>query len=484
MTDALLTPAARRFVAAMARAVAPDGGRLDRRFRQMLRARGYHAAEIRALLAITPAAASRLRSLSQFLEQVQYNGRRLAKLNVQPAAVDEVLHEFGGLLDSLLEDRFQPAREQLYLSTTLELNSAYYQVREAEARAFFDLVRAQAESTSLENLLERFVRILTHTFRARAGHLLLLDRPASGKLARPLYMERGQPEERLLALPELRGRYASYWSFPMGQVALLQFGFAVRYPWLPRELDLLNAVAERCQGAIEKARLEAENRRLDAEARCAEEDERRRIGRELHDEAGQLLLLLRLELEMMERQAPDQMRSRVAEARRIAERTVDEIRRIVAALSPAVLERLGLKAALRQLGARFRRLHPAGLRLRISGSWEALPRQTQEVIYRVSQESLQNIAKHSQATHVNLSLREADKSIRLSVADNGAGFSAETAPGKPMSFGLAGMQERARLLGGKLNVRSQPGKGVAVRLVLPKDSATVVVHGKNTRTLN
>ena len=484
MTDALLTPGARRFVARMARVIAPDAGRLDRRFRQMLRARGYHAAQIRAFLAITPAAASRLRSLSQFLEQVRYNGRRLAKLNVQPAAVDEGLREFGGLLDSLLEGRFQPAREQLYLSTTLELSSAYYQVREAEAQAFFGLVRAEAESTGLEDLLERFVLILTRTFRARAGHLLLLRRPASGKLARPLYVERGKLEERLLALSELRGRYASYWSFPMGHVALLQFGFDVRYPWLPRELDLLNAAAERCQAAIEKVRLEAENRRLDAEARQAEEDERRRIGRELHDEAGQLLLLLRLELEMMERQAPDQMRSRVAEARRIAERTVDEIRRIVAALSPAVLERLGLKAALRQLGARFRRLHPAGLRLRISGCWEALPRQTQEVIYRVSQESLQNIAKHSQATHVNLSLREADKSIRLSVADNGAGFSAEAAPGKPMSFGLAGMQERARRLGGKLNVRSHAGKGVVVQLELPKDSATVVVHGKNTRTLN
>ena len=484
MTDALLTAAARRFVAALARAVAPDAGRLDRRFRQMLRARGHNAAQIRAFLAITPAAASRLRSLSQFLEHVQYNGRRLAKLNVQPAAVDEVLREFDGLLDSLLEDRFQPAREQLYLSTTLELSRAYYQVREEEAQAFFGLVRAQAESTSLDDLLERFVRILTSTFRARAGHLLLLDRPAIGKLAKPLYIERGKPDERLLAVSELRGRYASYWSFPMGQVALLQFGFAVRYPWLPRELDLLNAAAERCQGAIEKARLEAENRRLEAVARQAEEDERRRIGRELHDEAGQLLLLLRLELEMMERQAPHKMRPLVAEARRIAERTVDEIRRIVAALSPAVLERLGLEAALRQLGARFRKLHPAGLRLRISGCWEVLPRQTLEVIYRVSQESLQNIAKHSQATHVNLSLREADKSIRLSVADNGAGFSAEAAAGKPMSFGLAGMRERARLLGGTLNVCGRQGKGVAVELVLPKDSATAVVHGKNTRTLN
>lgn len=484
MTDALLTPAARRFVAAMARAIAPDAGRLDRRFRKILRARGYNAAQIRAFLAITPAAAARLRSLSQFVEQVQYNGRRLAKLNVQSEAVGQVLREFGGLLDSLLEKRFQPAREQLYLSTTLELSSAYCQVREAEAQALFGLVRAEAESTGLEDLLERFVRILTRTFRARAGHLLLLGRPATGKLARSLYIERGQPEERLLPVPQLRGRYASYWSFPMGQVALLQFGFAVPYPWLPRELDLLHAVAGRCQGAIEKARLQAENRRLEAEAHQAEEDERRRIGRELHDEAGQLLLLLRLELEMMERQAPGDLRPRVIEARRIAERTVDEIRRIVAALSPAVLERLGLEAALRQLGARFRRLHPAGLRLCISGSWQALPRQTQEVIYRVSQESLQNIAKHSQATHVNLSLREADKSIRLSVVDNGAGFSAEAAPGKPMSFGLAGMRERARLLGGALDIRSRPGKGVAIRLVLPKDSATVVVHGKNTRTLN
>jgi signal transduction histidine kinase len=94
---------------------------------------------------------------------------------------------------------------------------------------------------------------------------------------------------------------------------------------------------------------------------------------------------------------------------------------------------------------------------------------TQEVIYRVSQESLQNIAKHSQATHVNLCLREADKNIRLSVTDNGNGFDAATAAAKPGSFGLAGMQERARLLGGKLRVLSAPGRGVAVRLELPRE---------------
>src|ERR1035438_65757 len=85
MTDALLTPAARRFVAALARAVAPDAGRLDGRFRQILRARGYHAAEIRAFLAITPAAASRLRSLRRILGQGGYKRRRAGRLDRQRA---------------------------------------------------------------------------------------------------------------------------------------------------------------------------------------------------------------------------------------------------------------------------------------------------------------------------------------------------------------------------------------------------------------
>jgi signal transduction histidine kinase len=125
------------------------------------------------------------------------------------------------------------------------------------------------------------------------------------------------------------------------------------------------------------------------------------------------------------------------------------------------------------LAARFGKLQMASLRTRISVLSADLPRETQEVIYRVAQECLQNIAKHSKATHVNLSLLAADKRIRLSVADNGAGFSAETALRKPMSFGLAGMRERAALLGGTLAVRSVPGKGTTVVLELPRTSARV-----------
>ena len=212
---------------------------------------------------------------------------------------------------------------------------------------------------------------------------------------------------------------------------------------------------------------EREVRRLEAIARLAEERERRRIGRELHDEAGQSLLLLRLQLEMLEREAPQTLQPRFAETRTSVETIIRELRRIVAALSPAVLERLGLSAAIRHLAARFRHAAPAAVRLRIAAGADRLPTEVQEVVYRVAQEGLQNVAKHAQATRVNLSLGPADMCIRLRLADNGAGFNTETAGRQAMSFGLAGMRQRAELLGGTLILRSATGKGTVLILQVP-----------------
>src|SRR5438067_2352380 len=113
MTENVLTPAARRHILRMLRTVAPSAAHLDRRCRMLLRQRHYDAARIRAFLAITAGAASCLRSLGKFTEQVAYNGRRLARLNVPPAEVNEVLHEMDALLDPILEGGFRPAREQL-----------------------------------------------------------------------------------------------------------------------------------------------------------------------------------------------------------------------------------------------------------------------------------------------------------------------------------------------------------------------------------
>lgn len=469
--DAIFTPAARRHLRLLLRSIRPLAGRLDGQFRALLRQRPYDAAQVRALLAIAPAAASGLRTLDQFVEQVVYHGRRLARLNLPLSEVGEILGEFGALLDTALAGRFAPPREQLQLVTRLALNQAYYQVREAESQAFFGLYHAEAEAVGLDDLLARLLAVLTRTFHARSGRLQLLAAPPTGKLARPLYIQHGSRDERLIACSTMRGAHPSYWSFPIQRLALLQLGFAVPYPWLPRELAMLHAAGARCFEALERARMQGEMRRLEAEAHRAEEEERRRIGRELHDGAAQSLVLLRLELEMMEKDAPAALRPRLVQARLVTERTVGELRRTIAALSPAVVERLGLEAALRQLAARFRTQQSAAVRLRISPGVAGLSLEAQEVIYRVAKEALQNVLKHSQATSVKLLLALADKRIKLSIQDNGVGFSPETARGKPLSFGLAGMQERAVLLGGTLVLRSAPGKGAAVILELPRASA-------------
>jgi signal transduction histidine kinase len=141
---------------------------------------------------------------------------------------------------------------------------------------------------------------------------------------------------------------------------------------------------------MERVRMQGEVRRLEAEAHRIEEEERRRIGRDLHDGTGQSLVLLRLQLEMMEKDAPDGLRHRLAQARLITERTVVELRRTIAALSPAVVERL-LEAALRQLAARFRKQQSADVRLQLSPGIAGLRGGT-EVIYRAAKEALQTFS--------------------------------------------------------------------------------------------
>ena len=473
--DSLFTSAALSHLRLLFRAVGPLAGRLDREFRSLLRqSSAYEPALIRALLAITPVAASRLRTVGAFVEQVEYNGRRMAKMNLPPGEAAEVLGEFDRRLENALEGRFAPAREQMLLVTRLLLNRAYYQVREAESQAFFGLYHAETEAKDLDQLLDLLIRILTRTFGAQSGRLHLLDSPPAGKLARPLYVEHGHRDERLIVCSDMRGAHASYWSFPIHDAALLQLGFTTPYPWLPRELAMMHALGARCSEAIERARMQREVRRLEAEARRAEEEERRRIGRDLHDETGQSLVWLRLQLELLEGEAPPILRPKLAQARAITEKAVEELRRTIAALSPAVVERLGLASALRQLAARFRKHHSAEVDIRIQDGGQPVSAEAQEVIYRVAQESLQNILKHSGSSRVKLLLRSADKNIRLSVQDDGAGFSLEAAAAKPMSFGLAGMRDRAALLGGTLLVRSAPGKGTTVLLDLPRASANGV----------
>ncbi len=250
----------------MLREIAPHALRLDADFAELVRHAHREDARVVALVAITPAAASRFRSLPRFLARVEYHGRRLAKLNAGPEEVDGALADFGALLDPLLEGRFAPAREQLRLATSLALNNAFYQVRESEAQALFGFHRVRVEADGLEATLQAIVQALAKAVRARAGRLVRQPAPVSGRLAGPLYIERDEPDERLIDGAAIGRRHASYWSHPAG-AAVIQLGFAKPRPWLPRELTLLEAAAGCCREAMERARLEEDVRRLEAE--CA-----------------------------------------------------------------------------------------------------------------------------------------------------------------------------------------------------------------------
>jgi signal transduction histidine kinase len=310
------------------------------------------------------------------------------------------------------------------------------------------------------------------------SELVELGRRALTRLAKPHLVERGQPLEGLILDPEFRARFPWFWSVPLlvhGRVAgLLQLAFSTEYHWLPRELELLDAVGERCMRAAEKVRLvedlaqrEEQVLQLSEHMMQVEEEERRRISRELHDEAGQSLLCIRLKLEMIGNTAPESLRGPITETRELTEHTITGIRRTIAALSPAVLEQLGLAAALRQMAHRFRDIYPGRVRLHLPARRDPLPRECEITAFRLAQECFHNIAKHARASTVNLSLQSSDGILRLNVDDDGIGFDVKAAREKHGSYGLTGMRERVALLGGKLEIRSRPQNGTRISIELP-----------------
>lgn len=497
----------------------PHAGPLETRFLGALRKLRFDVKQRGALAGITLGAALRLLALGhpllKFFEQVEYNGRRLAKLNLPPSAIVGALAEYDRLLAPVLNsleageaENSRWVREQLHFCVILTLNNAYYQVREAETQAFYELFRVEVESRNLDELLGRFLVALSEFCRSDAAHLYLLDdagsqwipRAALGRkapektpvanrrglaraLSKPRCIKRGDAAEAHLLDPAWRQRFGSCWSIPLTGgdrlAGVMQFAFSKSYEWLPREQELLAVAAERCLMAADKARLmedlairEEQIRRLAEHMLHVEEIERRRIGRELHDEAGQSLLCIRLQLEMLEQAPPvdgGEWRAKLGEVRDLTERTILEIRRLIAALSPAVLEQLGLGAALRQLVSRFRRVHPCRVRLHLA-RLGGLPHQLEIIVYRLVQECCNNIAKHSAAANVNISVASADGLLRLQVEDDGVGFAVEEALKKRDSFGLAGLGERVALLGGKFQVLSRPvaeaGRGASGTRIL------------------
>jgi two-component system sensor histidine kinase UhpB len=211
-------------------------------------------------------------------------------------------------------------------------------------------------------------------------------------------------------------------------------------------------------------------RALAAHVESVREDERVRIAREIHDELGQSLTCMSMDLAFLEKQLPKGKGSEKAEARMTAlsgmiKETVQTVRRISAELRPSILDDLGLAAAVEWLGRDFETRTGLKCSVSVPGNIELPPRKS-IVIFRMCQEALTNVARHAKATQVSIDLVEADGQITLEVRDNGRGIS-EQEMQKQASFGLLGMRERAALLGGEATITGQQGKGTRVVVQIP-----------------
>jgi two-component system, NarL family, sensor histidine kinase UhpB len=209
-------------------------------------------------------------------------------------------------------------------------------------------------------------------------------------------------------------------------------------------------------------RLEAERSASDARALAAEEDERHRIARELHDEVGQQLTVVLLGLKQVQRRAPAELVEELELVRESARAGLDDVRRVARELRPGVLDDLGLHSALAALATGFGAHGGAVVRRSIAPGLPVLPPATELVVYRVAQEALTNAARHARARQVELTLCRVGDRVELGVVDDGVGL-----PAGATGSGLRGMRERARSVGGTLEVDGAPGRGTAVRLRVP-----------------
>jgi two-component system sensor histidine kinase UhpB len=217
------------------------------------------------------------------------------------------------------------------------------------------------------------------------------------------------------------------------------------------------------------SRLETERRRAGRQAIRAQERERRRIAQDLHDEVNQALTAVSLRLQATIERAPPELRRELTESKRLSSQAMDELLALVRTLRPAVLDDHGLVPALRSQVRHFQEQTGIQSAFTLTGAPPVLSPEQQLVIYRVTQESLSNIAQHAGATKAHVELSFVGRTV-LRVSDNGHGFAPPSRDRHGSSahsgLGVAGMRERALLIGGHLEISSRPRQGTRVQLTI------------------
>lgn len=243
------------------------------------------------------------------------------------------------------------------------------------------------------------------------------------------------------------------------------------------------AVAPHAAIAIENARLfqelsaaESQLRQLSAHVIQVQEAERQRIGRELHDHAGQAILAMRAELQILARQMPPsaaQAQTQLAKVDSILRTTARDLRLLSHELRSHLLDELGLKSALQQQIQDLKERFGIHAELIATGSGKRYPRAIELAAFRIAQEALTNVARHAQAKYVRVELVEAAEYVRLTIQDDGVGFAIERTRNDG-TLGLIGMRERAVVANGIFEITSHPGTGTRIVVEFPIATGTEV----------
>jgi signal transduction histidine kinase len=366
-------------------------------------------------------------------------------------------------------DSLERIRTGIYLSGTL-------------ARDYF----VEPDGPGAASLLERLARVeddVKHALARYAGadsaelrsevfaYWKVLDlmagmarkRPGSGVDAYFRHQLAQRRETMLHIADDIGAALAREWEGEQAQLAAMYGRFRLIFATELGLVVLLGMVLS--VGTVRRlVRLEAETRALSAQLVRAQEQERKAIARELHDEVAQSLSRVLLDVGNAASIAgTGELRSRLDSIAVSAEHIVEEVRRIALSLRPSMLDDLGLVPALewqaREIG------HRTGLSVQVQAEDSAgeLPEAHRTCIYRVVQEALQNSARHSGASHVRIGLQKAARTVSLQVEDDGKGFAVSRGRG----LGLLGMEERVAQLGGRFRVQSEAGRGTTVTAELP-----------------
>ena len=234
-----------------------------------------------------------------------------------------------------------------------------------------------------------------------------------------------------------------------------------------RAVVVMQDITDRKRAAEQLEEANRQLRILSRQLFQVQEEERRHLARELHDEIGQTLTAAKINLKIIAPDAPARISGRLDDSIQLLDHLLAQVRQLSLDLRPSVLDDLGLVPALRSLADQQGRRASVAVRFSAEHIPESLDPEIQTTCFRIAQEGITNAVRHANPTHIKIDLRGGDGKLRLLIQDDGIGFEMDSARAKTGGLGLMGMQERAALVGGGAKIISSPGRGTTIEVSLP-----------------